>query len=184
MGPENLAKLRREIEARGFIAPLLVRPQGERFEIVDGEHRFRIAQELGVVKVPCVVAELSEREARIKTLQLNGLRGENEPDRLAALLTELAADLDPNELERLLPWSAQEMEQMIAMLAATPPPAELDGLSGLSMPVPDQELYAVVVTRSEREDIERGLQKVRAQKWCASEGAALAEICRSYGGRS
>ena len=40
-------KLVLNLKRDGFVAPLLVRKLGDRYQIVNGEHRWRIAQELG-----------------------------------------------------------------------------------------------------------------------------------------
>jgi ParB family transcriptional regulator, chromosome partitioning protein len=180
MESDKFSKLRAEIKSRGLIAPLLVRPVGDRFQIVDGEHRWRIARELGLTTIPCVIVELPEFDARIKTLQLNGLRGDNEPDHLAALLSELARDLDGKELEQLLPWSAEEMDQMIALLgrdALNEPDHEFQ-----QPPVhlPEQELFAVVLTPSQREEINRALAEARRREKINDDGEALAAIGRAY----
>ena len=179
MGPANYARLKREL-ARGFLAPLLVRPRGGRFEIVDGEHRFRLAGELGYSAVPCVVADLSDSDARVKTLQMNGLRGENDPDLLGRLLRDLRARLDSARLAAVLPWSADEIEALAALAAARAGAEAQKIVSGFSPPPVTREIFAVVVPLGGRAEVEAAVAAARTRERAASDGAALVALCRRY----
>ncbi len=177
MGPDNRRKLFHEIKEKGFLAPLLVRPVPEGHQIVDGEHRFRIALELGLSSVPCVVSEMDDREARLKTLQLNGLRGDNGPDKLAQLLKELAEDMDVGEMAARLPWSEVEIDQMIAMVTeearekveAARGTFDDDGL----------ELFVAVVDAAQKSIIREALDKTASETEAENDGEALALVCTS-----
>jgi ParB family chromosome partitioning protein len=58
---ERLEELAQSIKSNGIIQPLLVRRQnGERFQLVAGERRWRAAQRAGLLRVPCVVREIPE----------------------------------------------------------------------------------------------------------------------------
>ena len=46
--PDLYEKLRAYLEREGFVEPLVVRPKGDRFEILGGFHRWKIAGELGL----------------------------------------------------------------------------------------------------------------------------------------
>ena len=59
---ENLAELAASIAEKGVLQPLLVRPAGDRFEIVAGERRFRAAVQAGLSSVPAVVRAMDDRE--------------------------------------------------------------------------------------------------------------------------
>ncbi len=61
--PEALAELAQSIRDKGILQPLLVRPKGERFEIVAGERRWRAAQLAGLGEVPVIIRDLADREA-------------------------------------------------------------------------------------------------------------------------
>lgn len=62
LDPEGVAELARSVAQRGILQPLLVRPNGQGYEIVAGERRFRAAQQAGLATVPVVVKTLSDRE--------------------------------------------------------------------------------------------------------------------------
>ena len=179
MGPANYARLKREL-ARGFLAPLLVRPRGNRFQIIDGEHRFRLARELGCRAVPCVVATLSDQEARLKTLQMNGLRGENDPDLLGRLLGELRAGLAPARLAALLPWSADEIEAMAGLAAARAGAEAKKIVAGFKLPPVTRELYVAVLPLGGRAEVEAAVAAARLREREENDGAALVALCRWY----
>ncbi len=59
----DLDELVESIKAKGIIEPLIVRPRGERYEIVSGERRYRAAIKAGLREVPCIIMEVDDREA-------------------------------------------------------------------------------------------------------------------------
>lgn len=79
-----LTSLAQSIQTSGVLQPLLVRPAGERYEIVAGERRWRAAQLAGLTEVPVVIRDLSDPEARqialIENLQREDLNTVDEVD--------------------------------------------------------------------------------------------------------
>jgi ParB/RepB/Spo0J family partition protein len=70
----DLEDLTEEIKRDGLLSPLLVRKYGAFFEIVDGERRFRVLQELGWKKVPVEIRDIDDRVARLSVYKLNKIR--------------------------------------------------------------------------------------------------------------
>ncbi|MDP9339822.1 MAG: ParB/RepB/Spo0J family partition protein [Acidobacteriota bacterium] len=66
-----LAELARSIQASGIIQPLLLRPVGDRYELIAGERRWRAAQLAGLNKVPAIVREVPDELALEMTLVEN-----------------------------------------------------------------------------------------------------------------
>ena len=72
---EALQELADSIRTQGVVQPIVVRPDGEHFELVAGERRWRAAQLAGLQKIPAVVRELDAR-SRLPTAQFGAdLRG-------------------------------------------------------------------------------------------------------------
>lgn len=73
----SLEGLADSIRAHGVVQPLLVRRQGERFELVAGERRWRAARLAGLAKVPIVVKDVPDRDlleiALIENIQRENL---------------------------------------------------------------------------------------------------------------
>src|SRR5260370_529909 len=57
---EALEELARSIQASGIIQPLIVRPVGNRFQLIAGERRWRAAQRAGMARVPEIVRDRSD----------------------------------------------------------------------------------------------------------------------------
>jgi ParB family chromosome partitioning protein len=58
--PARLNELAASIRESGIVQPILVRPAGERYQVVAGERRLRAAQALGLATVPVVVREVPD----------------------------------------------------------------------------------------------------------------------------
>lgn len=71
--------LRDSIRDVGILMSLLVRPREELYEVVAGNHRFEIAQDLRIDLIPCNVMELSDAEVlKIQVIE-NANRIESRP---------------------------------------------------------------------------------------------------------
>ena len=55
-----LEELAQSIAANGVVQPIVVRPKGDKYEIVAGERRWRAAQKAGLRKIPAAVKEVSD----------------------------------------------------------------------------------------------------------------------------
>ena len=55
----QLDELASSISANGVIQPIVVRPLGDRFQIIAGERRWRAAQKAGLLRVPVVVRHVA-----------------------------------------------------------------------------------------------------------------------------
>lgn len=76
---QKLDELAQSIRSNGVIQPLVVRRNGERFEIIAGERRWRAAQRAGLHKVPCVVKDVAAEEVLELSLIENIQREELNP---------------------------------------------------------------------------------------------------------
>jgi hypothetical protein len=63
---ENLQKLRESIEASGWVEPLLVTPDGNRYRIVSGNSRYKVCLEIGIKKVWAEVKEFESENAELR----------------------------------------------------------------------------------------------------------------------
>jgi ParB family chromosome partitioning protein len=68
---EALEELARSIQASGIIQPLVVRPIGNRYQLIAGERRWRAAQRAGMNKVSVIVREVPDAMALEMTLVEN-----------------------------------------------------------------------------------------------------------------
>ena len=68
---EALDELARSIKASGIIQPLVVRPVGNRFQLIAGERRWRAAQRAGLDRVSAIVRQVPDELALEMTLVEN-----------------------------------------------------------------------------------------------------------------
>jgi len=107
---DDFELLLRSMEEDGFTQPIVALPDNT---IVDGEHRWRAARELGYTTVPVVHVDMTPEQMRIATLRHNRARGSEDYDLATQVLKDLqelgaldwAQDslmLDDAEINRLL----------------------------------------------------------------------------------
>jgi ParB family chromosome partitioning protein len=68
---EALEELARSIQASGIIQPIVVRPVGNRFQLIAGERRWRAAQRAGLRRVAAIARQVSDALALEMTLVEN-----------------------------------------------------------------------------------------------------------------
>lgn len=74
---ESIKQLAQTLDEEGLLQPIIVREDGEGYEIVAGERRYRAAKSLGWEKIPAIVNNLSDTQtaslALIENLQRENL---------------------------------------------------------------------------------------------------------------
>ena len=126
----KIEELAASIRNQGIIQPLVVRPQGDGFELIAGERRWRAAMRAGLSRVPVVIRDASDNEA----LQL-------------ALIENLQReDLNPIEeasgyrrLQEEFHWSQEEMADKVGKSR----PAIANSLRLLTLPAEVQQEVTV-----------------------------------------
>lgn len=113
MTEEQERYLEQEYKRIGYVQPILVRPKDNYYEIIDGEHRWRIAKKVGLKEIECVVIELSEEEAKLTTINMNKIKGVDNPIKLAELLEELKTD---TSLINLVAMEEEEINSLIEVM--------------------------------------------------------------------
>jgi ParB-like chromosome segregation protein Spo0J len=96
----------------GFTTPILCLPDGT---IVDGEHRWRAAQELGFKQVPVVKVSMGDAQRKIATMRHNRARGQDDTAAVAALMLDLEKLGALDWAQEALRLSDEEMRRLTAM---------------------------------------------------------------------
>ena len=160
---QNERQFQAEIESimsNGFLAPILVRQIGQKYQVIDGEHRLRALKQIFVSgmagaknvpdlakdkKIPAIVIEADDAHAKRLTVIMNETRGRADLAKLGELLNEIAPALG-DDLIIGLPYTATQLEELMDI-------AEFDWDS-LTIPVNEGELS--------NEDEEEGQFKIAA----------------------
>jgi ParB family chromosome partitioning protein len=93
INPVALDELVASIRESGVVQPILVRPLGDRYQIVAGERRWRAAQKLGLATIPGVVREVTDDRLLELALIENIQRQELSPLEEAAAFRRLQDEL-------------------------------------------------------------------------------------------
>jgi len=76
---EELSALRESIRAHGILQPLVVRPVGDRYQLIAGERRLRAAQAAGLAEVPVRVVDFNDQQVLEAALVENIQRADLNP---------------------------------------------------------------------------------------------------------
>ena len=88
---EALEELALSIKGKGVIQPIVVRPVGNRYEIVCGERRFRASLIAGMENIPACIKELSDDEAEEYAITENLQRKDVSPLEEAEAFSKLVS---------------------------------------------------------------------------------------------
>lgn len=170
MGEGILEALSKEVREHGFVQPVVVRPSGDAFVIVDGEHRWRVLSDLGVETVPCVIDDRPEDDARLRMVTLNRLRGEFAPEKLAGVLADLSDSIGPETVAEALGMEDDEMAEALA-----PDPIEAVEEHPIETPTEQPVVMRWRMTPESAEKVEAALE-ARQVAGAASRADALIEL--------
>jgi len=120
---DKLQELADSIAAQGVLQPIVVRPvEGDRYEIVAGERRWRATQLAGLGEIPVVVREVDEQTAMaiglIENIQRDDLNPLEEAAALHRLLNEF--ELTHQDVARAVGKSRTTVTNMMRLLDLTP----------------------------------------------------------------
>jgi ParB family chromosome partitioning protein len=99
LDPVRLGELAASIRQTGVVQPILVRPRGDRFQIIAGERRWRAAREAGLATVPVTVREVPDAELLELALVENIQREELTPLEEAQAFQKLATEFQLTQEE-------------------------------------------------------------------------------------
>jgi len=86
----TMEEMRDSIEADGLYQPIIVRPKGDRYEVVAGYHRYVALRTSGHTKIPCVVRHATADEALLISIAENVQRNTHlDPIREGEIFTGL-----------------------------------------------------------------------------------------------
>ena len=112
MSKRNFVRLVRNIERTGRYDPLVVRRQGDGFQIINGHYRCRALKQLGYETADAVVWDVDDAEADILLSTLNRLGGSDVLEKKLALLERLNRNMEAREMAKLLPFTRSQIERL------------------------------------------------------------------------
>lgn len=121
--PDKLGELAESIRRHGILQPLLVRRQGEQFQLVAGERRWRAAQLAGLSRVPVIVVDVDDvsmvQMALVENLQREDLGPLEEAEAYYRLQTEFG--MTQEEIAAAVGKSRPVVANALRLLKLPPP---------------------------------------------------------------
>ena len=129
---EQLGELVESIRAEGLLQPIVVRPAGDRFQLIAGERRWRAFQQLKLKAIPARVMTSSDASsaslALIENLQREGLNAIDEAHGYASLIRDF--DLTQEAAAQRVGKGRATVANSLRLLSLE---AEIQGYLGKSM---------------------------------------------------
>ena len=119
---ESLQELADSIRQHGIIQPLVLRPNGDKYEIVAGERRYKASIIAGLASVPAVIARISDRQSAetsiVENIQRKALTAIEEAQSYKALLEK--GYMSQEELAKRMGLSQSAISNKLRLLTLSP----------------------------------------------------------------
>jgi len=176
MSKRNLSRLIRNIGRTGRYEPLVVRRQGDYFQIINGHHRCQALRQLGHQTADAVVWDVDDDETDILLSTLNRLKGSDILEKKLALLERINCVMKTLQMSKLLPYTRAQIEKLRNPTVPSAPA----GIDTKSFAVPMvfflndvQQKIVEQALSSTHEDLPSGTKAAR-------NATALTEMARMY----
>jgi len=157
----DLSELIASISEKGILEPLVVRPRGDRFQIVAGERRYQASVQAGLQELPVVIRDVDETEmlelALIENLQRKDLTPFEESEALHGLAA--SCGYTHEDLARRLGKSRTSVTESLALAAM---PEEVRNLCRLA-DISAKSLLLQVVRQETPEKMTALIEKIAGQ---------------------
>ncbi len=157
----DLSELIASITEKGIIEPLVVRPRGDRFQIVAGERRYQAAVQVSLQELPVVIRDVDDTEmlelALIENLQRKDLTPFEESEALHGLAE--GCGYTHEDLARRLGKSRSSVTESLSLNAI---PEEVRNLCRLA-DISSKSLLLQVVRQNTPEKMTALIEKIASQ---------------------
>lgn len=109
--------LAQSLNEEGFGEPVLVRRiEGGKYQIINGEHRYRLALESGMPEIPVAIVEMDDLNAKLATIRRNKTRGGLDTIKTAGILSDMRKRMNDDEITMRLGYSSEELNEMTTLM--------------------------------------------------------------------
>lgn len=107
MSSSMFEKMKQTIEQKGLFGSIICRKYGDKYQILDGEHRMKACKELGYTDLPveCCIDEITDEEVKFWTIHFNNTRGKDDIEKRSKILDQLSQ----GQIQ-LLPFTEEEIQ--------------------------------------------------------------------------
>jgi ParB/RepB/Spo0J family partition protein len=105
------------VKKDGILQPILVRPSGDAYEVVEGNWRRSAAIDAGLETIPCLVRKFTDDEVMLIQLKANAIRPATTKSEYAVRLQKIMKDKEytVSEMVRLLNKDAKWIRRMLRL---------------------------------------------------------------------
>lgn len=135
MPPALFDKLVEHLRNNDRYPPIIVRPFGEDWQLLDGHHRYGALKQLHQTTARCVVWDVDDDEALMLLATLNRLQGHDDPRKRGQLINQLAAARSLRELEQCLPERQEQLQKLMEIGERLPTPRPPQPAESTPVPV-------------------------------------------------
>jgi hypothetical protein len=107
---QQMKGLQRAVKKFGFLVPVVL---NQKYQILDGEHRVRIYQKLGMKQIPAYIINVDKLDGKILRQVMNKLKGQHDPIKDS---TEFQVLFKNDKLEDLAKLLAMQPKRFIESL--------------------------------------------------------------------
>ena len=111
----TLRRLAMSIGRFGTVLPLVVRPLDGAYEVLGGNQRLKVYRERGVAAIPCVEVQADDAHSRLLAQALNAVHGEDDLSRKAALVRDLLAAMNAEQVAAILPDTVEALRGLAGL---------------------------------------------------------------------
>ncbi len=109
--------LAQSLKEEGFGEPVLTRRlENGKLQIINGEHRYRLALETGMTHIPVAIVQMDDLNAKLATIRRNKTRGGLDTIKTAAILRDMRHRMSDDEITMRLGYSTEELNEMMTLL--------------------------------------------------------------------
>jgi ParB family chromosome partitioning protein len=113
MDNRTLARLKESIQKYGIVTNLVVRRLADSsYEVLSGNQRLKLLNELGYSQVLCSVLDLDDGKARLLAQALNHLHGEDDLGLRAELMQDVLKTIPEADVLAILPETAVSLKSL------------------------------------------------------------------------
>ncbi len=184
MDDKMVSRLKESIKRYGLLSNLVVRSliNGD-YEVIGGNWRLKVLSEMGIETIPCAVVDIDDTQARLLSLALNRIEGEDDLGLKAELLKKVLEEVSQEEVLDLLPETVQSLQA----LASIGQVEMADYLQNWQQAQSARLHHAQFQLTKDQSNVVEEALKIMLPKINRSEadspnmrGAALHFICKSY----
>ncbi len=116
MDDKMVSRLKESIRRYGLLSNLVVRSliNGD-YEVIGGNWRLKVLSEMGIETIPCAVIDIDDTQARLLSLALNRIEGEDDLGLKAEALKKVLQEISQEEVLEILPETAQSLQSLASI---------------------------------------------------------------------